>query len=125
MPWVDTLAHTVVTPNTVLALVLAAIFALLGAWVRGYLTNKGNETVARINADVALGSKAIDTLTAALEVLRDENQNLKNSMRQIESHIDQIVEYLLAMMRAESQVEADRAVKRLEQFLKSIGRWEY
>lgn len=125
MQWVDALLHATVTPNTVLAILLAAIFTTLGVWIKGYLTNQGNVTVARINADVALGNKAIETLTTALEVLRDENQNLKNSVRQLESHMEQIIEYILAMMKAESQEDADRAVNRLEQFLKSIGRWQY
>lgn len=125
MQWADAFLHAVITPNTVLAILLAAVFTTLGIWVRGYLSNQGNETVARINADVALGTKAIDTLTAALEVLRDENQNLKNSVRQLESHMEQIIEYILSMMKAETQEAADLAVNRLEQFLKSIGRWRY
>ena len=125
MQWAETLTQLIVTPNTLVAVLLAALFTTIGVWIKGHLTNQGNVSVARINADVALGTKAIDTLTAALEVLRDENQNLKNSVRQLESHMEQIIEYILAMMKAESQEEADRAVNRLEQFLKSIGRWQY
>jgi predicted RNase H-like nuclease (RuvC/YqgF family) len=117
--------NTIVAENTLGGILLAAFFVVLGIILKGAIANNGNVAVARINADVALGNKAIETLTTALEVLRDENQNLKNSVRQLESHMEQIIEYLLMMMKATSQEEADRAVKRLEQFLKSIGRWQY
>lgn len=106
-------------------IILSAMFTGLGFIIKGWLENHGNISVAKINANVSLGSQAIEVMTAAMEALKDENHGLKQTLAQMESHMDRIIELLLEMMKAETQEDADKAVLRLQQFLKSIGRWPY
>ncbi len=117
--------HTVINQNTVGALVLAGFFTMLGILLRGVLTNNGNIAVAQIESQTTLGAKAMETLTTALEVLQQENKSLKTSMKQLEGHIDKLIELILILVKARSQEEVDGAVTHLEKFLKSIGKWPY
>ena len=119
------LLQTVINENTLGGIILAAFFTLLGVLARGWLSNHGEITVAKINSETTLGTKAIDTLTTALEVLREENKNLKQSVSQLEDHIERLIDLILVLVKAQSQDEVDNAVGRLEQFLRSIGRWPY
>jgi cell division protein FtsB len=111
--------------GSLIAILLAALFTVLGIWIKGWLSNSGNIAVAKINAHVSLGEQAMQVMTAAMEALKDENHNLKNTISQMNSQMERIIEYILMMMKAETQSEADDAVRRLEQYLKSIGRWAY
>ncbi len=117
--------HTVINQNTVGALVLAGFFTMLGILLRGVLTNNGNIAVAQIESQTTLGAKAMETLTTALEVLQQENKSLKTSIKQLEGHIDRLIELILILVKARSQDDVDRAVSHLEQFLKAIGKWPY
>ena len=114
-----------VNQNTLGGIILAAFFTILGLILKGILTNQGNISVARINSETTLGAKAMETLTTALEVLQEENKSLKANMKQLEGHIDTLIDYVLLLVKAKSQEEVDRAVLRLEQFLKAIGKWPY
>lgn len=111
--------------NTLGAILLASFFTMLGIFVKGYLQNHGTISVAKINANVSLGEQALHVMTMAMEALRDENSSLKASLSRVESHMDQIIDLIILLMKAPNQVEADRVVQRLEQFLKSICRWQY
>ena len=111
--------------GTVGSLILAACLVLLGIVVKGMMENKGTKDVAKIQSETTLSAKAMDTMTAAMEFLKEENKTLKTNMAQIESHMDTLIELILEMLKAENQEEADAACMRLEQFLKSIGRWPY
>src|SRR5688572_28901399 len=115
----------VVNQNTIGALVLAGFFTMLGILLRGLLSNKGTIAVAQIESQTTLGAKAMETLTTALEVLQEENKSLKANIKQLESHIDTLIEHILVLVKARSQEEVDRAVSSLEQFLKAIGKWPY
>ena len=117
--------QTVVNENTLGAMILAAFFAILGFIVKGVLENHGNITVAKINSDTTLGAKAMETLTTALEVLREENKSLKANMLRLEGHIEILIELILQLVKASSNEEAEECVTQLEQFLRSIGRWPY
>jgi cell division protein FtsB len=119
------LLSLVVNENTLGGIILAAFFTIVGVILHGVLNNHGSITVAKITSETTLGAKAMDTLTAALEVLQEENKTLRASNKQLESHIDTLIEYVLILVRAKSQTEADRAVSQLEQFLKAIGKWPY
>lgn len=117
--------NTVLAQNTLGALILAAFFTVLGILARGMLSNHGSITVAKINSDTTLGAKAIETLTTALEVLRDENKSLKQSMSQLESHIEYMIDLIIVLVKAKTEEDIGKAAERLEQFLRSIGRWPY
>lgn len=116
---------TVVNQNTLGALILAAFFTIVGILMKGILSNQGNIAVAHINSQTTLGAKAMETLTTALEVLQEENKSLKASVKQLEGHIETLIEHILILVKAKSQEEVDRAVFQLEQFLKAIGKWPY
>lgn len=124
MTLLDLLSTTIVE-NTLGGLLIASFLGIVYIFVKQTVTNYGNIRVAKINSNVSLNEQALQVMTAAIETLKDENQNLKNSLTQMESHMDQIIDFILQMMKAQNQEEADRVVKRLEQFLKSIGRWQY
>ena len=111
--------------NTIGGIVLAAFFTVLGIMLKGILSNHGQITVAKINSDTTLGTKAMETLTTALEVLQEENRSLKANIKQLESHIEILIEHILHLVKADSQQEIEKATQRLEQFLKAIGRWPY
>lgn len=111
--------------NSLGAILLAAFFTLLGIFIRGLLVSHKDISVAKINANVSLGEQAIQVMVAAMEALRDENTNLKNTISQMESHMDQIIELLIVMVQAKNQSDADKTIRRLEQFLKAIGKWPY
>lgn len=119
------LLTSVVDENTLGGLILAAFFTVVGIILKGLLSNHGQITVARINSDTTLGTKAMETLTMALEVLQEENRSLKANIHQLESHIDQLIELIIQLVKAKDQEEVDVATARLEQFLKAIGRWPY
>lgn len=116
---------TVINQNTLGALVLAAFFTILGIFLKGLMENNGNIAVAKINSETTLGAKAMETLTTALEVLQEENKSLKSNVKQLEGHIDRLIDLILLLVKAKSQDEVDHAVSKLEQFLKTIGKWPY
>lgn len=119
------LAQTILNQNSLGAILLAAFFTVVGIFVRGILTSHKDISVAKINANVSYGEQAMQALTAALETLRDENLAIKEAKNRAESHLEQIIDLLLQLLRAETQEEADKFSLRLEQLLKSIGRWHY
>ncbi len=116
---------TVVNQNTLGALILAAFFTMVGIFMKGMLSNQGSIAVAQINSQTTLGAKAMETLTTALEVLQEENKSLKANIKQLEGHMETLIEHILILVKARSQEEVDRAVSQLEQFLKAIGKWPY
>ena len=120
-----TLLTTVINENTLGAIILAAFFTLIGIIIRGLLANHGSISVAKIESDTTLGTKAMETLTKALEVLQEENRNLKNNISQLESHIDTLIDYIIAVVKSQTEEEQVKAILNLEQYLKSIGRWPY
>lgn len=111
--------------NTIGAMLLAAFLTLVAIFVKGYLANHGTISVAKINANVSLGEQALHVMTTAMEALRDENTGLRASITQMESHMDHIIDLIILLMKAPNQKEADKCVQRLEQYLKSIGKWQY
>lgn len=115
----------VINENTLGAIILGAFFTVVGIVLKEVLTNNGNVAVARINSEATLGSKAIETLTTALEVLQEENKSLKSNVKQLEDHIAVLIDLIINLVKAKSQEEVDNATARLEKFLKSIGRWPY
>lgn len=117
--------NTAASNGTIGSVILAAFFVLLGIVVKGLIDNKGTKDIARINSDTTLSAKAMDTMTAAMEFLKEENKTIKTNMAQVESHMDTLIEYILEMLKANGPQEADLACQKLEQFLKSIGRWPY
>lgn len=120
----DFFSH-VINQNTLGGIILAAFFMVVGILIKGLISNQGNISVAKINSETTLGAKAMETLTTALEVLQEENRSLKSNIKQLEGHIDVLIEYILILVKAESKAEVDKAVLQLEQFLKAIGRWPY
>lgn len=111
--------------NTLGGAILLAFFTLIGVIAKGVLSNNGNITVAKINSETTLGAKAMETLTAALEVLQEENKSLKTNIKQLESHIDRLIELILLLVKAKTREEIERAESSLEHFLRAIGRWPY
>lgn len=113
----------IITADTLGGLVLAAFFTVVGIILKGVLTNHGQISVARINSETSLGTKSMEILTTALEVLQEENKSLKSSIAQLEGHIDTLIEHILKVLKAKSQEEVDQASLDLEQFLRAIRRW--
>lgn len=105
------------------AALLAALFTLAGIIIKGFFDNRGLVTVAKINSQTTLGAKAMETLTAALEVLQEENRSMKDNIKVLEGHIDRLIELILKLVKACSKEHADIAVFELEQYLRAIGRW--
>jgi len=106
-----------------LTMAIGAIFTFLGIFIKSLLDNRGAVTVAKINSETTLGAKAMETLTMALEVLQEENRSMKHNVKQLEGHIDILIELILKLVKAASQEDANAAVSDLETFLRSIGRW--
>lgn len=122
MNWID-LFSTVVNSNTIGAVVLAGFFTIFGIVAKGLIDKKGVVTVAKINSETTLGAKAMETLTMALEVLQEENRTMRQNIKQLEGHIEILIDLIIRLVKANSQDHADQAVAELEQFLRSIGRW--
>lgn len=114
---------TTFAENTIGSIMLASAMAILGFLVKGHLANKGSVGVAQINANVSLGEQAIKVMVAAMEALRQENSDLKIALASTENHMERIIEYVLLVIRAKDQEEANFHTNNLEGFLKSIGKW--
>lgn len=118
-------AALIINENTLGGIILATFFTLVGIILKGILSNHGQISVAKINSETTLGAKAMETLTTALEVLQEENKSLKISMKQLDSHIDTLIDLIIKLVKATSQEEVDLVTGQLEQFLRAIGRWPY
>lgn len=112
-----------VNQDTVGGLILVAFVGAIGFIIKGVISNHGTISVAKINSETTLGSKAIETLTTALEVLQEENRSLKQANRQMEDEIDRLIDHILRVVKATTPEEIKAATDRLEQFIRQIGRW--
>lgn len=112
-----------ISEHTFAAAFIAALFTLAGVVIKGFFDHRGLVTVAKINSETTLGAKALETLTAALEVLQEENRSMKDNIKVLEGHIDKLIELILKLVKAPSTDHADIAVFELEKYLRLIGRW--
>lgn len=112
-----------VNQNTVGAIILAGFFTVLGILIRGMVTNHGTISVAKLNSETTLGTKAIETLTTALEVLQEENRTMKVSVRELEHEIEVLIDHILCLVKAPNDKEMEKCRYKLEQYLRRVGRW--
>lgn len=117
------LFNTAVNQNTLGAIILAAFVTLLGILARGMIANHGTISVAKLNSETTLGTKAIETLTTALEVLQEENRAMKQSVKELEKEIEELIEHILCLVKAPNDREMERCRYKLEQYLRRQGRW--
>lgn len=117
------LFSSIFNANTIGGFILATFFTFLGIVAKSLLDNKGQVTVAKINSETTLGAKAIETLTMALEVLQEENKTMKASAKQLEGHVDTLIDHIIDLVKATNKDDADKAIVELERYIRSIGRW--
>ena len=117
------LFNTAVNQNTLGAIILGGFLTMLGILIRGMISNHGTISVAKLNSETTLGTKAIETLTTALEVLQEENRTMKNSMKELEHEIEVLIEHILCLVKAPTDKEMEKCRYKLEQYLRRQGRW--
>ena len=116
------LFNTAVNQNTLGAIILGGFLTMLGILIRGMISNHGTISVAKLNSETTLGTKAIETLTTALEVLQEENRTMKNSMKELEHEIEVLIEHILCLVKAPTDKEMEKCRYKLEQYLRRQGR---
>lgn len=123
MNWVAELFHMTVNQNTIGATILGGFIVLLGILARGMISNHGTISVAKLNSETTLGTKAIETLTTALEVLQEENRSMKASVKELEHEIEVLIDHILCLVKAPNDKEMEKCRYKLEQYLRRVGRW--
>lgn len=128
---------TLIVENTLGGILITSFFVLLGILIKGHLSNKGTVAVAKINANVSLSDQAFKAISQAMEALRRQNNDLKESIesisrekgelerlvRTLREHMDIITGLILKMLQAETEEESDLAAEEMKVFLKSIDKW--